>query len=114
MVLVTTGSRIAYVSSSERFKTEIQPIDETGWLNKIANLKPITYYLDPDFAYPGDPVKLESGFLAEDIAEVEGLETVIVNDLLDEPFSISYDRLTTYLVLAIKEIKTELDQLKGK
>jgi hypothetical protein len=42
MVLVTTGSRIAIVTSSERFKDHIAYINTTGWLDKVMAMKPIT------------------------------------------------------------------------
>jgi hypothetical protein len=113
MVLVSTGSRVAIVTSSERFKTDIKPISETGWLNKIASLKPVTFFYDSAYTHPDDVVELSSGFIAEDFAEIEGLETVINRDITGDPFSISYDRFTAFLVLAIKELKAEIDQLKG-
>jgi hypothetical protein len=114
MVLVSTGSRVAIVTSSERYKTDIKPINQTGWLDKIASLKPVTFYYDSAYTHPDDAIELSSGFIAEDFAEIEGLETVINRDITGDPFSISYDRFTTFLVLAIKELKAEIDTLKGE
>ena len=114
MVLVTTGSRIAIVTSSERFKDDIAYINTTGWLDKVMQMKPITYKTSEDFTTLGEPNETQYGFLAEDIYDLGGgLEKAVVLDPLGEPFSLSYDRLTVFLTLAIKELKAEIDQLKG-
>jgi len=115
MVVVTTGSRIAYTTSSERFKEQIQYINTTGWLNKVLAMQPITYKTSEDFTIEGEPNDEQIGFLAEDIFDIGGgLEKAVVLDPLGDPFSLSYDRLTVFLMLAIKELKTEIDQLKGE
>jgi hypothetical protein len=115
MVLVTTGSRIAIVTSSERFKEEIKYINTTGWLDKVMAMKPITYKTGIDFTTEGEPNETQIGFLAEDIYDIGGdLEKAVVLDPLGEPFSLSYDRLTVFLTLAMKELKAEIDQLKGE
>jgi hypothetical protein len=115
MVLVTTGSRIAIVTSSERFKDHIAYINTPGWLDKVMQMKPITYKTSEDFTTEGEPNETQYGFLAEDIYDLGGgLEKAVVLDPLGEPFSLSYDRLTVFLTLAIKELKAEIDQLKGE
>jgi hypothetical protein len=115
MVVVTTGSRIAYTTSSERFKEQIQYINTTGWLDKVLAMKPITYKTSEDFTTAGEPNESQIGFLAEDIYDLGGgLEKAVVLDPLGDPFSLSYDRLTVFLMLAIKELKAEIDQLKGE
>ena len=115
MVVVTTGSRIAYTTSSERFKQDINYIASTGWLDKVLAMKPITYKTSEDFTTVGEPNETQYGFLAEDIYDLGGgLEKAVVLDPLGDPFSLSYDRLTVFLMLAIKELKTEIDQLKGE
>ena len=115
MVVVTTGSRIAYTTSSERFKQDIIYINTPGWLDKVMAMKPITYKTSEDFTVEGEPNETQYGFLAEDIYDLGGgLEKTVVLDPLGEPFSLSYDRLTVFLTLAIKELKAEIDQLKGE
>lgn len=112
MVLVTTGSRIAIVTSSERFKEEIKYVDSQGWLNKILALKPITYKTSSDFTTDGEENETQYGFLAEDVYDLGGgLEKAVVLDPLGDPFSLSYDRFTVFLTLAIKELKADLDKL---
>jgi hypothetical protein len=115
MVVVTTGSRVAYTTSSERFKQDIQYIATPGWLDKVMAMKPITYKTNEDYLTEGEPNETQIGFLAEDIYDLgDGLETAVVLDPLGDPFSLSYDRLTVFLTLAIKELKAEIDQLKGE
>lgn len=115
MVVVTTGSRIAYTTSSERFKQDISYIQTGGWLDKVLAMRPITYRTSEDFTTEGEPNELQIGFLAEDINDIGGgLETTVVLDPLGDPFSLSYDRLTVFLALAVKELKAEIDKLKGK
>jgi hypothetical protein len=105
---------MAYTTSSERFKQNIQYITSNGWLDKVLSMKPITYKTSEDFTTPGEPNDTQYGFLAEDIADIGGgLEKAVVLDPLGDPFSLSYDRLTVFLMLAIKELKAEIDQLKG-
>lgn len=115
MVIVTTGSRVAYTTSSERFKQDIVYVNTTGWLDKVMQMKPITYKTSVDFTTEGEPNETQIGFLAEDIYEIGGdLEKAVVLDPLGDPFSLSYDRLTVFLTLAIKELKAEIDTLKGE
>jgi len=115
VVCVTTGSRLALKSSSERFKKNIQYISTDGWLDKVLLMRPITYQTNDDFVVGDEPNETQIGFLAEDIADIGGgLEKAVVLDPLGDPFSLSYDRLTVFLMLAIKEIKAEIDQLKGE
>lgn len=115
MIVVTTGSRVAYTTSSERFKQDIVYINTPGWLDKVMAMKPITYKTSEDFTTEGEPNETQIGFLAEDIYDLGGgLETAVILDPLGDPFSLSYDRLTVFLTLAIKELKAEIDTLKGE
>jgi hypothetical protein len=110
-VHILTGGRLVQSTSSERFKKNIVTIPEGGWLDKVTQIRPVNFQYDE--AYCEAPDEVISGLIAEDIAEIPGFEHLIVNDPLGDPFSVGYDRLTVFLVLAIKELKAELDQLKG-
>lgn len=114
MVVVATGSRVGYTTSSERFKQDIATIEAGNWLDKVLELRPITYKTSEDFTTEGEPNPTQVGLLAEDIADLENELSMVVNlDPLGDPFSISYDRLVPFLVLAIKELKARLDSLGG-
>ena len=115
MVLVSTGSRVAYTTSSERFKQNIEYITTPGWLDKVLAMKPITYKTSEDFTTAGEPNETQYGFLAEDIYDLGGgLEKAVVLDPLGDPFSLSYDRLTVFLTLAIKELTERVAELEKK
>lgn len=110
-VHILSGGRLVQSTSSERFKKNIVNIPEGGWLDKVTQIRPVNFQYDE--AYSEAPDEVISGLIAEDIAEIPGFEHLIYNDPLGDPFSLSYERLTVFLVLAIKELKAEIDQLKG-
>jgi len=115
MVVVTSSSRVAYTTSSERFKQDVEYINTTGWLDKVLAMKPITYKTDDDFVIEGEPNETQIGFLAEDINDIGGgLEKTVILDPLGDPFSLSYDRLTVFLTLAIKELTAKVEELEQK
>ena len=115
MVVVTTGSRIAFTTSSERFKQDIDYVTTDGWLDKVLAMKPITYRTNTDFTTEGEPNETQIGFLAEDIYDLGGgLEKAVILDPLGDPFSLAYDRLTVFLTLAIKEMEARIKKLEGK
>lgn len=112
--VVSSPNRVAYTTSSERFKEQITYIATTGWLEKVLSMQPITYKTGADFVVEGEPNETQIGFLAEDINDIGGgFETAVILDPLGDPFSLSYDRLTVFLMLAIKELKAEIELLKG-
>jgi hypothetical protein len=111
-VHILTGGRFVQSTSSERFKKNIVSIPQGGWLDKVIQIRPVNFQYDE--AYSEAPDEVISGLIAEDIAEIPGFEHLIYNDPLGDPFSLSYERLTVFLVMAIKELKAEIDQLKGE
>lgn len=115
MVLVNTGSRIAYTTSSERFKDEIQYINTNGWLDKVDALKPITYVTAEDYTIEGEPNPTQLGLLAEDLADLNNeIKLAVVDDPLGDPFSISYERLVVPLIMAVKELKARVEELENR
>ena len=107
--LYTKGGKITNVnpSSDERLKTGIQPV--TYGLNEVSNLNPVTFYWTED-ASKHDRNK-KYGFIAQQVASH-------IPDLVgtDEK---GYYNLDTFsmipiLVKAIKELKSEVDDLKSK
>ena len=110
-VHILSGGRLVQSTSSERFKKNIVTIPEGGWLDKVLQIRPVNFQYDE--AYTEAPDEVISGLIAEDIAEIPGFEHLLYLDPLGDPFSLSYERLTVFLVLAIKELKAEIDKLKG-
>lgn len=95
-------------TSSLRYKKEIKDIDNNS-LNKILNMRPITYKEKDK-----DTNKEYYGLIAEELYEIDPkLVDLIEIDGELLPDSVQYDRLTILLIDAIKELKREIDELKG-
>jgi len=89
-------------TSSLILKENINPI--SGALDTILGLNPVTYDRKD-----GSRTN-ESGLIAEEVAKI--IPSVVTSDENGNPNSIMYSRLTTYLIQAIKELKSEIDNLK--
>jgi hypothetical protein len=108
------GNVIAYSTtiSDERLKTDIVKID--GALDKVAQLNGYT------FTYTADGKK-SAGVIAQEVQKV--LPSAIVESKLPlkmgdddetEYMTVQYDQLMGLMVEAIKELKAEVAELKGK
>jgi len=89
-------------TSSIAYKENISPI--TNALDSILNLNGVTYDRKD-----GSTIN-EAGLIAESVAEVL---PNIVSFKDDKPEGISYTKLTAYLIEAIKDLKQEINDLKG-
>lgn len=114
----TTGTSIVQNSSgylkvsgsSRRFKEDIVPISQEGYLAATLKIEPVNFrYINPDFEEP-----LIAGLIAEDLDLIPEFKGVVNYDKDELPVSISYDRMSALLVLAIKELKEEFDVLKTR
>lgn len=90
-------------TSSITLKENISPIG--GALNSILSLKGVTY------DRKDNTTKNEAGMIAEDVYKV--LPNLVSLDKNGNPDGINYTKLTAYLVEAVKQLKAELDSLKG-
>ena len=108
------GNVIAYSTtiSDERLKTDIVKID--GALDKVAQLNGYT------FTYTADGKK-SAGVIAQEVQKV--LPSAIVESKLPlkmgdddetEYMTVQYDQLMGLMIEAIKELKAEVAELKGK
>lgn len=99
------------VVSDARDKTEIEPIPHG--LEFVAQLQPVSYeFRAGSRDAVGDGIK-RYGFLAQDILALEGDNPVVVDN--EDPDKLRYrgESLVPILVNAIKELKMEIDRLKG-
>ena len=111
MVVVTTGKRIGFVSSSRQFKKNITALNSGTYLDKILQLEPVSFDWKNQ---PEDmPYRINYGLIAEDVSEIPVMESLVNYNENNEPISISYERLTPFLVMAIKELAARLDVLEG-
>jgi len=112
LVLVGTGSRIGFVSSTRATKKNIEPLAAGTFVDKLLTLVPVGF----DWKNQPDdmPYRRNYGLIADDTALLDNeMESIVNYNDEGDPVSISYDRLTTFLVMAIKELKQEIEQLKG-
>jgi hypothetical protein len=90
-------------TSSIALKENISPIDNA--LDSILSLTGVTY------DRKDNNTKNEAGMIAEDVYKV--LPNLVSLDKSGNPDGINYTKLTAYLVEAVKQLKAELDSLKG-
>ena len=108
--ITTTTTTTAYVTSSDyRLKENVVPM--TGALNKLANLKPVTY------SWKSNGEQAE-GFIAHELAEVCPLAVSGEKDAVDAEGNPVYQGIdTSFLVAtltaAIQELKAEFDAYKA-
>jgi hypothetical protein len=97
-VVANTGSTC--ITSSARFKTDIQPLDERSGLAEVLKLSPVSFAYKPEIGVPGQQV----GFIAEDMQAIDS--RLVVLDASSTPFTVRYENLTAILAKAIQEIAT--------
>jgi len=114
----TTGSTVVQNSSgylkvstsSRRFKENIIEIPKSGYLNATYMLNPVSFnYINETEEEP-----TIAGLIAEDVDLIPEFKGVVNYDSEGLPLSIAYDRMSSLLVLAIKEIKDRLDSIEQR
>lgn len=97
---VTAGQFVE--TSSLAFKENIRPISDA--LDIIKQLTGVTYDRT-------DSLGSESGLIAEDVADI--LPNMVAKDDDGNPYGIKYTKLIAYLIEAIKEQQSQIDELKN-
>jgi hypothetical protein len=94
-------------------------ITETSSITLKENVSPITSALDSVLSLNGvtydrkdGSTKDEAGLIAEEVYEI--LPNIVTLDNDGNPQGINYTKITAYLIEAVKQLKLELDSLKGK
>lgn len=95
-------------ASSERFKQDIHPISDEQGLQVVAMLEPKTYHYRPE-TNMGDDVHF--GFTAEQVEKVD--PDLITYEQDGKPHAVKYNELWPFLTAAIKELKSENDNLRA-
>ena len=98
----TLSSTIFTETSSVVLKENFRPIDDA--LDKILQLTGFIY------DRKDGSIKNEVGLIAEDVNKI--IPNVVGKDNQGNPSNIAYQRLTAYLIEAVKSLKQEIDQLK--
>lgn len=100
----TLSSTIFTETSSVALKENFRPIDDA--LDKILQLTGFVY------DRKDGSIKNEVGLIAEDVNKV--IPNVVGKDNQGNPSNIAYQRLTAYLIEAVKSLKQEIDKIKVK
>ena len=102
---VQSGTYAGYLkpyTSAQRFKKNIKPIDSTGYASIIENINPVTYDDIEDATQKDIP-----GLIAEQLAEVKGMEGLVVYDQTGQTMGINYEKLGVMIILALKELNID-------
>jgi hypothetical protein len=105
-----TGSQMYYVTSTRDSKTNIQDISFTD--DQIKALRPRQFQGKEDLRWGIERYGL--GLIAEEVAEIEGLETILDKDKEGNLVGINYDRISIALIDTIKRVLNRLDALEAK
>lgn len=110
--VVQASGYLRVSSSSRRYKENIQPITGNS-IGLVNMLQPVTFSYKPEFSRveinPTTP-----GLIAEDVHDIEGLRGVVNYNENEEPESISYERLSVFLAMAIKELSNKVDSISTR
>jgi hypothetical protein len=102
----STGDIVAYYSSDERLKDNIQVID--GALEKVSQIKGVEFdWNDKQDVYEGHDI----GVIAQD---VEAVAPEIVETREDGYKAVKYEKLTALLIEAVKELTEQNKQMKAE
>ena len=104
--ITSAGDIIAYYSSDERLKDNVQVID--GALEKVSKLRGVEFdWNDKQDTYEGHDI----GVIAQD---VEAVAPELVQTREDGFKAVKYEKLTALLIEAVKELKEENKQIRDE
>ena len=101
-VLVDSAGQLGTVSSSRRFKEEIE--DMCDRTERLLALRPVVFRFKPDVQAGERP--LEYGLIAEEVAEV--FPELVVNDGSGKPFTVKYHLLSAMLLNELEKLHAEV------
>jgi hypothetical protein len=104
-----TGTQFYAVTSTRDSKTNIQDISFTD--NQIKSLRPRVFQGKEDIKWGMEQYGL--GLIAEEVAEIEGLETLIDKDKDGNLVGVNYDRISVALIDVLKRVLDRLDALES-
>ena len=111
--IVQSSGFLRVQTSSSRYKENILEINKFGYLDLLYKLKPVTYTYKEEFWPEGNRPVL-AGLIAEDVDTIEEFRTVVNYNEEGLPDSIAYDRMSSLLILGIKEIKDKIYSIESR
>lgn len=112
VVWSASNNRFYLTTSTERHKTNINPLPAADYLSKLLQLELVTFTYKPEFT--DNPELVISGLIAEKVAEIPEFSTVVNLDADGLPQSLAYDRLAMFMLPALKQINDRLTALEAK
>ena len=105
-VVVNAGGQLGVAASSERFKTEIKPMDKAS--EAILALKPVTFRYKKEIDPAGAP---QLGLVAEDVEKVN--PDLIVRDKEGKPYSVRYDQVNAMVLNEFLKEYSKVEKLEA-
>ena len=104
-VLVDEAGQLGTVSSSQRFKKDIKPMDKAS--EAILRLKPVT------FQYKSDKMNTpQFGLIAEEVENVN--RDLVVRDKEGKPFTVRYEQINAMLLNEFLKEHKKVEEQQGK
>lgn len=100
------GGCLYPVSSSRRWKTDIQDVNKTIPTEHIYRLNPVTFSSNY-----GDSKETDIGLIAEDVNKY--IPQLVPKDASGQPASVKYSLLSVLLLAELKKLKERLDTLEN-
>jgi hypothetical protein len=105
--LVSYDSGANCITSSQRFKNSIVPLDATSGLAEVLALNPVSFRYNQGAGDSG--AQEQVGFIAEQVNTVD--PRLVVFDASNTPYSVKYQNLTAILAGAVRAQQGELNAL---
>jgi hypothetical protein len=106
-VVVDGNGQLGTVASSQRFKTEIRPMDKTS--EAVLALKPVTFRYKKEFDPNGIP---RFGLVAEEVEKVD--PDLVARDEEGKPYSVRYEAVNAMLLNEFLKEHRTVEELKRK
>lgn len=102
-VVIDGNGQLGTISSSRRFKDDIQPMGSVS--DRLLELRPVTFHYKQPFEDGSTPVQF--GLVAEEVAQV--FPELVVYGEDGEPETVSYHLLSTLLVNEVQKDRRTID-----
>jgi hypothetical protein len=107
-VYVNSSGRLGTVTSSRRFKEEIQDMGDVT--DNLMKLRPVTFYYKPEYA--NGPRLLQYGLIAEEVAEV--YPDLVQYSETGEPNTVYYQFVNAMLLNEVQKQHKKIEALEGE
>ncbi len=97
-MIVDSNGQLGTVSSSRRFKQNINPLGAPA-LNPLMSLRPVSFYYKPQYVH-GQANTLQYGLIAEQVAKV--YPNLVVYGRDGKPSTVAYQELPALLLAQIQ------------